>query len=275
MNIQLIALDLDGTTMNSANRLSEYNRKALEETIASGVNVVVASGRAFDSLPQEVLEIRGIRYAISSNGAHITDLTSGEYIYSSYLKAETVDLAIQLARSENLMVEAFCDGKPYIAEELYEDIRVNGSVYRNQEYVLTTRKPVADIYQFMEINRDRLENINFFFYDENRLLEIRPKIQALPECNVVSSVKNNVEIGGLDSSKAKALEVLSCKLEIARENIMSFGDAGNDIPMIRYAGFGVAMGNAWDEVKNAADYVSESNDEDGVGRTIRKYVLNQ
>lgn len=275
MNIQLIALDLDGTTMNSANRLSEYNRKTLEETIASGVNVVVASGRAFDSLPQEVLEIRGIRYAISSNGAHITDLTSGEYIYSSYLDAKTVDLAIHLARSENLMVEAFCDGKPYIAEELYEDIRVNGSVYRNQEYVLTTRKPVADIFLFMENNRDRLENINFFFYDENRLREIKPKIQALPDCNVVSSVKNNVEIGGLDSSKAKALEVLSCKLEIARENIMSFGDAGNDIPMIRYAGFGVAMGNAWDEVKNAADYVAESNDEDGVGRTIRKYVLNQ
>lgn len=275
MSIQLIALDLDGTTMNSANRLSEYNRKALEEAIASGVNVVVASGRAFDSLPQEVLEIPGIRYAISSNGAHITDLTSGEYIYSSYLKAETVDLAIQLARSENLMVEAFCDGKPYIAEELYEDIRVNGSVYRNQEYVLTTRKPVTDIYRFMENNRDRLENINFFFYDENRLREIKPKIQTLPDCNVVSSVKNNVEIGGLDSSKAKALEVLSCKLEIPKEKIMSFGDAGNDIPMIRYAGFGVAMGNAWDEVKRAADYVAESNDEDGVGKTIRKYVLNQ
>lgn len=275
MKIQLIALDLDGTTMNSANRLSAYNRKALEEAIASGVNVVVASGRAFDSLPQEVLKIPGLRYAISSNGAHITDLSSGEYIYSSYLEAETVELAIQLAQNENLMVEAFCDGKPYIQEELYEDIRVNGSVYRNQEYVLTTRKPVADIYRFMADHRDELENINFFFYDEKRLLEMSPKIHALPQCNVVSSVKNNIEIGGLGSSKAKALEVLSSKLEIPREEIMSFGDAGNDIPMIRYAGWGVAMGNAWDDVKAAADYIAESNDEDGVGRTIRKYVLNQ
>ncbi|MDO4383842.1 MAG: Cof-type HAD-IIB family hydrolase [Eubacteriales bacterium] len=275
MNIRLIALDLDGTTMNSENHLSKYNRQTLEEAAASGVHVVVASGRAFDSLPKEVLQIPGIHYAISSNGAHITDLRSGKYIYSSYLEPETVELAIELAQSENLMVEAFCEGKPYIAEELYEDIRVNGSVYRNQEYVLTTRKPISNIYKFMEENRDKLENINFFFYNENRLREMSPKIHALPNCNVVSSVKNNIEIGGLNSSKAKALEVLSEKLEIPRQEIMSFGDAGNDIPMIRYAGFGVAMGNAWEDVKQAADYIAESNDEDGVGKTIRKYVLNR
>lgn len=104
---------------------------------------------------------------------------------------------------------------------------------------------------------------------------MRPRIQALPDCNVVSSVKNNIEIGGINSSKAHALEILSRKLEIPREGIMSFGDAGNDIPMIRYAGMGVAVGNAWDEVKAAADYVAESNDEDGVGRTIRRFALGE
>ena len=124
-------------------------------------------------------------------------------------------------------------------------------------------------------NREILENINFFFYGDDRLKEMRPKIQALPDCNVVSSVKNNIEIGGINSSKAHALEILSQKLEIPREGIMSFGDAGNDIPMIRYAGMGVAVGNAWDDVKAAADYVAESNDEDGVGRTIRRFALGE
>lgn len=173
------------------------------------------------------------------------------------------------------MVEAFCHGKPYISEALFEDIRVNGSVYRNKEYVMTTRTPIPDIFGFMRKNREILENINFFFYGDDRLKEMRPRIQALPDCNVVSSVKNNIEIGGINSSKAHALEILSQKLEIPREGIMSFGDAGNDIPMIRYAGMGVAVGNAWDDVKATADYVAESNDEDGVGRTIRRFALGE
>ena len=226
MNIRLVALDLDGTTMNSDNRLSDYNRKTLEATVQAGIQVVVASGRAFDALPKEVLAIPGLQYAISSNGAHITDLTTGKFIYSSYITPTTVDRAIDLAVKEHLMVEAFCHGKPYISEALYEDIRVNGSVYRNKEYVMTTRTPIPDI-------------------------------------------------GGINSSKAHALEILSRKLEIPREGIMSFGDAGNDIPMIRYAGMGVAVGNAWDDVKAAADYVAESNDEDGVGRTIRRFALGE
>lgn len=163
MDIRLVALDLDGTTMNSDNRLSDYNRKSLEAAVQAGIQVVVASGRAFDALPKEVLSIPGLQYAISSNGAHITDLTTGKFIYSSYITPTTVDRAIDLAVKEHLMVEAFCHGKPYISEALYEDIRVNGSVYRNKEYVMTTRTPIPDIFGFMRENREILENINFFF----------------------------------------------------------------------------------------------------------------
>ena len=79
MDIRLVALDLDGTTMNSDNRLSDYNRKSLEAAVQAGIQVVVASGRAFDALPKEVLAIPGLQYAISSNGAHITDLTTGKF----------------------------------------------------------------------------------------------------------------------------------------------------------------------------------------------------
>ena len=80
MDIRLVALDLDGTTMNSDNRLSDYNRKTLEAAVQAGIQVVVASGRAFDALPKEVLAIPGLQYAISSNGAHITDLTTGKFM---------------------------------------------------------------------------------------------------------------------------------------------------------------------------------------------------
>jgi Cof subfamily protein (haloacid dehalogenase superfamily) len=273
MDIRLIALDLDGTTMNSANSLSANNKQTIEAAIDAGVEVVVASGRAFDSIAPEVLAIRGLRYAISSNGAHITDRTKPGFIYSNYIDPTTVDAAIALAKKENLMLEAFWDGKPFIGQNLYDDICINGSVYRNKQYVMSTRNPVDNLLDFMQQHRTELENINFFFYDDARREEMMPVLYRLPDCHVTSSVKNNIEIGGLNSTKAHALKVLSTQLGIPREQIMSFGDAGNDISMIEYAGFGVAVGNAWDDVKAAADYISETNDEDGVAKTIRKFVL--
>jgi len=275
MNIKLIAMDLDGTLMNSSNCLSEYNRQALQDALACGISIVVASGRAFTSLPKVVLGIKGMQYAITSNGAHITDLRTNQFIYSSYIAPEAVDAAIELAEREKLMLEAFCDGQPYIQRNLYEDIRINGSVYRNKEYVLTTRKPMDDLAGFMRERRNTLENINFFFYDTDRLEKVRPMIEAIPNTHVTSSVKNNVEMGSAHSTKAEALIILAKKLGLPRDGIMSFGDAPNDIPMIQYAGFGVAMGNAWDEVKAEADYIAETNDENGVGRTIRKYALKE
>ncbi len=273
MDIRLIALDLDGTTMNSANSLSTNNKEAIEAAIDAGVEVVVASGRAFDSIATEILDIRGLRYAISSNGAHITDRTKNGFIYSSYINPRTVDIAIELAKKENLMLEAFWNGKPFIGRELYEDICLNGSVYRNKEYVMKTRNPVDDLLSFMQKHRTELENINFFFYEDARREAMAPILYRLPDCHVTSSVKNNIEVGGVHSTKAYALKILSEQLGIPREQIMSFGDAANDISMIEYAGFGVAVGNAWDEVKAVADYVAESNDDDGVARTIRKFVL--
>jgi Cof subfamily protein (haloacid dehalogenase superfamily) len=274
MDIRLIALDLDGTTMRSNNTLSPYNQKAIEDAIGRGVEVVVASGRAFTSLPKEVMDIRGLRYAISSNGAHISDLRREGFIYSNYINAHTVDEAIRIADRENLMLEAFVDGRPYIERDLYEDVRIRGSMYRDSDYVLNTRTPVEDLLSFMTKHRNCLENINFFFYDDKRLEEMKPQIYGLPNCHVTSSVRNNIEVGGAHSTKAYALQQLSESLGILPEQIMSFGDAGNDIPMIQFAGFGVAMGNAWDEVKEAADYVAPSNNEDGVGKTIRKFILD-
>ena len=85
MNIRMIALDLDGTTMNSRHELSAYNQETLEEAIRRGIAVVVASGRVHTALPAEVLGITGLRYAISSNGAHIVDLETGELLYSNCL----------------------------------------------------------------------------------------------------------------------------------------------------------------------------------------------
>lgn len=271
--IRIIALDLDGTTLRKDSSLSPGNRDAIERAIAKGVIVCVSTGRAFSAVPEDLLKIKGLRYVISSNGAHITDLATGQYIYSSFVDPEAVDRAIEIARKNDLTLEAFYHDKAYIDEDLFKDIRDKGCQYRNREYVMKTREPLSDILGFMKEHRDSIENINFFFPTVEEREKWQPVIESIPNSTVLSSLPNNVEVGGKNTNKSMALKFLMEGLGLEYSHLMCAGDAPNDIPMIRDAGIGVAMGNAWDQVKEAADYITDTNVNDGVARAIEKFVL--
>ena len=99
MAIKLIALDLDGTTINNDRVISRRNREALEKASEQGVKVVIATGRPFSALPEDVFEMKGVRYVLTSNGAAITDLEKGETIYRNCLSADTVERAVALLKA--------------------------------------------------------------------------------------------------------------------------------------------------------------------------------
>ena len=113
MRIRCIALDLDGTTLNSQGRLGGENRKALEQAVASGICIAVASGRSLDSLPAEVLAVPGIRYAITSNGAAVYDLEKGICLRQYKMSAASVQDILECTEKEDVTFEAFINGKPY------------------------------------------------------------------------------------------------------------------------------------------------------------------
>lgn len=111
MSIKLIALDLDGTTLNSAKRISERTCVALETAAKQGVHIVVATGRPFAALPEDVFHIHAIRYMLTSNGAAITDLSSGEIFYENCLSAGTVEAAVEMLKSTDYILEALLQEK--------------------------------------------------------------------------------------------------------------------------------------------------------------------
>src|SRR5699024_6406620 len=121
MRIRCIALDLDRTTLNSEGHLSGDNRKAIEQAVSSGIQIAIASGRALDSLPGKVMEIPGIRYAITSNGAAVYDLKEGVCLRQYKLKAEAVRDILRWTQGEDVTFEAFIDGKPYAEKAYVED----------------------------------------------------------------------------------------------------------------------------------------------------------
>lgn len=273
MNIKMIALDLDGTTFNSKGELTKHTAEVLEKAGERGIYVVVSTGRSFNSLPEQIKKVKGISYAITSNGAHINNMSTGEAVYDDYIQPDNIEIILSLKEKYGMGIEAFVDGQAYIDEETYRDIEINGCEFRNAKYVLWSRKPVKDIENLMKKHRDKIENVNFCFDGINKLEEAKPEILSIPNATITTSFKNNLEVGGPNTSKKTALIELMKRLGVERENLMCCGDAPNDIQMIEYAGVGVAMGNAWGGTKDHADYITSTNDEDGVAQAIEKFAL--
>ena len=274
-NIKLIALDLDGTTLTREG-LSRRTKETLEEAIRRGIEVVIATGRAYTSLPESIHKIEGLKRIITSNGAHITDCKTGEFFYSNYLNPESVRLVHGiLSERPEFPMEVFTKGVAYIDSSIYEDLEKNGSTFMSAKYILRTRRPVEKIYDFLLAHEDSIENINIHFEFPQDRLEMLEVLRSLPAVTITSSEKNNLEVGGETTSKANALAELCKELDIGMEHVMAFGDSPNDIHMITEAGIGVAMGNGEDSVKEAADLITLGNNDEGVAYAIRTILFAQ
>ena len=274
-NIKLIALDLDGTTLTREG-LSRRTKETLEEAIRRGIEVVIATGRAYTSLPESIHKIEGLKRIITSNGAHITDCKTGEFFYSNYLNPESVRLVHGiLSERPEFPMEVFTKGVAYIDSSIYEDLEKNGSTFMSAKYILRTRRPVEKIYDFLLAHEDSIENLNIHFEFPQDRLEMLEVLRSLPAVTITSSEKNNLEVGGETTSKANALVELCKELDIGMECVMAFGDSPNDIHMITEAGIGVAMGNGEDSVKKAADLITLGNNDEGVAYAIRTIIFGQ
>ena len=255
MTVKLIALDMDGTTLNNEGKISGRNRKTLEKAAAKGVNIVIATGRPRSALPKDVLEIGAIRYALTSNGARITDLAEGKTIYENCMSPLAAERSVELLRNYHYVIECFIDGVAYIDKWYYDEVKQSGESFRSVSYILNTRNPVEDIYQFI------LEPA------------MRERLLTIPEATITSSFNHNLEIGGATTSKADALEHMCQIFGVGQDEMMAVGDSPNDIAMLKASGIPVAVGNAKDEVKAVARYIAPTNQEDGVADAMEKFVL--
>lgn len=271
-DIKLIAMDLDGTALNSQKHLTERTRAAIIAAVKKGIRVVVATGRTFSSLAPEVLAIPEITCAITSNGAVVNAVSDGSILYADYLQADMVKEIAAMAQAESVDTEACTGGKAYIGQEYYDKV-LAGKSGRDIHYVRTTRHPVPDIYQFMREHSDSIENINLNFDTLEDKMRWQAQMRACPDVTPTSSFLYNVEVGGKHTSKANALLHLMAQWHLTRDQVMAFGDSENDLAMLRMAGTAVAMENGEELVKQEADLVAESNDADGVAKIIERYCL--
>ena len=263
--ISCIALDLDGTTLKDDKQISERNRKAIEDAVSAGVSVVIASGRSFSSLPESVTSIPGIEYAVTSNGAAVYRVRDGVRIHKVLLEPESVDEILRITGGIRLGMEAFIRGIPYAQKDYIGDPVSYGAMPYAVSYIQSTRRPVENIREYVRSRRKELDGIDLIVADEEKRKEIREALESarLP-LYVTSSVKNRVETAAQGAGKAEGLRFLQKLLGIPREETAAFGDADNDIDMLRAAGFSFAMENASPGCRAAADFITKTNQEDGV-----------
>ena len=273
MEIKMIGLDLDGTALNDNGEFSERTRQAFKKAHEKGIHVVIATGRAEFSLPKNISEIEGLEYVITSNGARVLRLNDGCVVYKNFISPQKVREIIEVLKSQNARVEMFANGKAYISRSEYDGIISGDILTRSKGYVMATRNPIDDIYAHMIDWEDHIENISVNYPNNEAKHECEKKLSELEGITVTSSFPLNNEIGGASTSKADALEYLLQSFGLHKDNLMVCGDSRNDIAMIEHAGLGIAMENADDCVKDAADITTLSNEEDGVAYAIEKYAL--
>ena len=270
--IKLIALDLDGTTL-TRNGLTRRTKETLEEVIARGLDVVIATGRPYSALPEQVKAIKGLEYVIISNGAHIVRPLTGEFLYSNYADRDAILRVRDMLMEKAFPVEVFTEGRAYVDRELYEDVKKHGSSYLSAKYILRTREPVDGIYDFWLKHADSIENVNIQFEFQKDKAEMKAALENAEGITLTSSTYHNLEVGGETTSKASALWQLCRMKGLTMENVMAFGDSPNDGAMIREAGIGVAMENATADILEDADITAPSNDDEGVAYTLRMLLL--
>lgn len=271
--VTCIALDLDQTTLNHQGRLSERNRQAIESAIRKGVQIVIASGRAVSALPDDICNINEIRYAITSNGAAVYDLHTKECLKQYKMTGDSIEKILHYTKNLEVAYETFINGQAYGQKEYVEDPVRFGASPMAIPYIQSTRKPVTNIRDFLLDYKEQIESIDVVVKDEN----LKKKLWKVFEENisdiyVTSSVQQLLEISYQKSGKHSGAAYILEYLGLSREGLVAFGDGDNDAELLKFAEIGIAMENASDACKEAADAVTLSNDADGVAYWIEKLL---
>lgn len=288
---KFMAIDLDGTLLNSYGEVSQANQEAIQKAIEKGIQVVLTSGRISTAIEYIADQIGGGHYFIAGNGTSIYDLQEKKEIFNRCMTKEKVLEIIRICEENSIYYSVFGENS-IIAKSLEYNVLVYNSENAKKAPESKTKiNLVEDVYSYIKnSNQQKFPKVTICDMDQVIFRGIMQKIRQLDDIDVLEvahmsrkQIKRGTEnislqyfytdITKKSVNKWNAIQYLIQKLNIQPEEVMAIGDNANDIEMIRSAGLGVAMGNASPQVKEIADLVVRNNDENGVADAIEKAIM--
>lgn len=270
MAIKMLAIDLDGTLLTSEKTISPATERALQDAKNLGIKVVLASGRPLSGIMPyaDTLKLNGSdEYAIVFNGA-VAQSLDGRVLIDHNLDFNDFNTLVHMQRLADVNLEFETPERFYTMDKTISiRMQVNGAETRNQ-LVIQDRKDFSEEFHFdkagfISDNPDQVDRL------WNRLPD-----WMFQSYSIVRSWPEIIEVGSLNASKGLAISELANRLGFYQDQVMIFGDQGNDLSMFQMNEFKkIAMGNAIQEIQDLADYVTDDNDHNGIAKALKKFVI--
>ena len=287
--LKLLAIDLDGTLLNSYGDISNENKEAIKYALNKGVEVVLASGR--DPLTmQKISRELGIgNYLIAGNGASVYDIKAQKNIYENFIDTNKALKIIKMCKENSIFFNLYTD-KGIITESLNFNVKVFNSENNHKASEKQTNiEIVKDIYEYAQNNP--LNILKIIICDDSKIIfnNISQKLKQIKGIEVldVAHMSRKIirvgteeveieyyytEVSSKDVDKWNAIEYLINTLQIKKEEVMAIGDNINDKKMVQNSAVGVAMGKSALAIKNIGDFITEDNNSNGVEKAIYQYI---
>ena len=272
MEYRLLALDMDGTVLNSEKKITPRTAAAMREAMAQGKEVLFATGRCPTEVRGDLKAFPEMKYVLCLSGALVLDLCRGETLADVTIPRPLVEKILSVADELDAMVTL------YAGDDVFVEFKRKGNMdyYGCQCFA----KLYDDCACWVENIRDVLNGYgdcvhkaNIFCHSAEEWKKADEALRGLP-LNYASGIPNNYEISPQNVDKGVGLRKLCAETGISLQQTIAVGDEGNDVAMIKAAGLGVAMGNAPESIKEQADWVTADCDHDGVAVVIETYLLD-
>ena len=272
MNIRMICMDLDGTALQpDRNSFSPRLNAVLERACSQGIIVTVVTGRQFGLLPEAVRNHPvWENLVVACNGGQIWKLATGELQDSLDIDETALCRLLKLADKFDLPIEFSVNSKLYLTYRSLELQQSDNHLVFHRDTILAQNGRIVDSLE--SLCEEKVEKVNLLCIPQEKRDQVQTELKDIAVSAVWSS-HNCMEITHPEADKGRGLEMVCRLLNVPVEATMALGDSGNDIAMLRRAGLGVAMGNAPDFVKEAADAITDRYDEDGAAKAIERWAL--
>ena len=289
---KLIAIDLDGTLLNSFGEISTKNKEKLVEAHEKGAEVVLASGRTTESILNFATELGICNYLISGNGAIVYDIKKQKILTNKFMKKNRLLEVIKTCEESGIYYNIYTEEAVITKSLKYNTLFYSKENEKKSDDKKTKIEIIEDIYKYVE-EREKCdytkvticaESFEMFSNVIEKLKEIK-NVEVLDVSRMTKKIIKcgddeikleyfYTEISRANVDKWNAIEFLAEKMGINQDEIMAIGDNINDKEMIEKAGLGVVMANSTPVVVNIANEVTAGNNDEGVAKILQKHYKN-